>query len=248
LSQPSIAIITVVYNGENVIEKTLQNICNQSYSHIEYIVVDGKSTDNTKAVIEKYLPQIKTFICEKDGGIYDAMNKGLNAAQSDYLLFINAGDELNSLHTIQEVFKENSLADIIYSDTMMINENGLSLGLLSQHTHNNAPNNLTWQMMGKGMVVCHQSFIVKRKIAPNYNTNYKYVADIDWVINCLKNSKSTFKTKSIISKFMTGGFSKQKIKQSLKERYRVLLSHFGFLSNLYNHLFIALRALFAKYN
>ena len=90
--KPLISIITVVYNGENFLEKTIQSVINQTYKNIEYIIIDGGSTDGTVNIIKRYEDQIDYWVSERDGGIYDAMNKGIDKANGVGLLFLNAGD------------------------------------------------------------------------------------------------------------------------------------------------------------
>lgn len=239
---PKISIITVSYNAEKVIERTIKSVVNQSYSNIEYIIIDGASTDHTLAIVYIFEKQIAKVVSEPDNGLYDAMNKGIQLATGDYVWFLNAGDEIHSNNTIETMLAKGE-ADIYYSDTLVVNEDRKEIGLLSQLTHNNAPNNLRWQDMKQGMVVCHQSFVVKREIAPPYSNNYKLSADIDWVIKCLKAANSVMKCDFILAKFLTAGLSKQYLGNSMKERYRILKTHFGFLSNLWNHLFLMFRFL-----
>src|SRR5689334_2229074 len=98
--KPILSVITVVYNNAADIERTLLSVLNQSYKGIEYIVVDGASTDGTLQIIEKYKDRITKLISEKDNGIYDAMNKGLASATGDYVLFMNSADEFYSADTV----------------------------------------------------------------------------------------------------------------------------------------------------
>ena len=91
---PKLTIITIVYNNVRDVERTINSVLNQTYQNIEYIIIDGQSTDGTLAVIEKYRSKISKIISERDKGIYDAMNKGLAMATGDYVLFMNSGDEL----------------------------------------------------------------------------------------------------------------------------------------------------------
>jgi len=101
--QPLITVITIVYNGEKHLQQTIQSVINQTYSNIEYIIVDGGSTDNTLSIIDRYRDNIDTVISEKDEGIADAMNKGVLASKGDYLLFIHADDYLYSTESITNI-------------------------------------------------------------------------------------------------------------------------------------------------
>ena len=102
--KPKVSIITVVFNGENIIEKTMQSVFAQTYDNIEYIIVDGKSSDNTLSIIEKYKEKISVLISEKDKGLYDAMNKGLQVATGDYVWFMNGGDQIADAQVLTKIF------------------------------------------------------------------------------------------------------------------------------------------------
>jgi glycosyltransferase involved in cell wall biosynthesis len=241
MSGPLVSIITVVYNGANTIEKTILSIIQQTYKNIEYIIIDGNSKDSTLEIIKKYDSKISYWKSEPDKGLYDAMNKGIAASTGDYVWFINSGDLIDANDTLEKVVNQNSGADVFYSDTYVINENGEKIGLLSDLTHNNAPLSLTWKDMQRGMVVCHQSFIVKKSIAPLFDTKYRYSADIDWIIKCLKKAKAIVHSKTILSDFLVGGISQQQMKNGMWERYEILKNHFGLVKNFINHIFIAYR-------
>src|SRR4051812_15125406 len=92
---PVVSVITIVYNGGALLEGTIQSVLKQDPTHLEYIIIDGGSKDNTLDVIKKYTDQIDFWVSEPDKGIYDAMNKGLNAATGDYVWFMNAGDHIH---------------------------------------------------------------------------------------------------------------------------------------------------------
>ena len=241
--KPKVSIITVVFNGENIIEKTIQSVLAQTYTNIEYIIVDGKSKDKTLQIIDKYKERISIVISEKDSGLYDAMNKGLRAATGDYVWFMNGGDQINDADVLTKIFAQNIDSDIFYSDTTLIDEEGKYLSLLSEIGHNNAPDNLTHKSMQRGMVVCHQSFIARRNITSPFNLKYKISADIDWVIKCLKNSKKNHKLNFCLSKFMTGGVSSKNRWRAVRERFVLFNEHFGLARNLYNHIFVLLRVI-----
>lgn len=116
--KPLISIITVVYNGEKYLEETIQSVINQTYENVEYIIIDGGSTDGTLEIIKKYEDKIDYWVSEKDGGIYDAMNKGIDVATGEWLNFMNAGDSFYSNQTLMEVFnnKNYELYNILYGD------------------------------------------------------------------------------------------------------------------------------------
>jgi glycosyltransferase involved in cell wall biosynthesis len=238
---PKISIITVVYNGSGLIEKTIKSILSQTYKKIEYIIIDGASTDGTLDIIKKYEKSIKRWISEPDNGLYYAMNKGIDLATGEYLWFINAGDEIFDKETICQIFdsKQGYLKDIYYGETLIIDKNGKEIGMRRQKS----PAHLTWKSLKIGMVVSHQSFIVNRKIATYFDLRYKCSADIDWMIKTLKAAGSIENTHLILSKFLDGGRSKSTIITSLRERFEIMTSNYGLVSTLLNHIRIAFRFL-----
>lgn len=245
---PLLSIITITYNAEEFLERTILSILKQSNQAFEYLIIDGKSTDSTLSIVENYRSRVDALVSEPDKGLYDAMNKGLKQATGKYIWYLNAGDEIADANTIDRLFtilKNNP--DIVYSDTYMIDEKGKVLGLRSEILPHKVPEKLTWQKFNLGMLICHQSFIVKRALAPNYIEN-NLSADIDWEIKCLKLAKRVEQFSGVLSRYLVGGLSSQKHLQSLKDRYRVLKYHFGFIPNAISHVRIVLRGLLRKLN
>ena len=250
------SIITIVYNGESLIGGTMQSVVNQTFTDYEYLIVDGKSTDATFEIVQdfqkKYPPDASgqapriSAISERDKGLYDAMNKGLSRAQGEFVLFLNAGDHLVEPTTLEKLANAVSpTTDVLFGETMLVDEKRSHVGTRTALTVQKLPDRLTWQSMRFGMVVCHQSFLVRRKLAPQY-IEQNLAADIDWVIKCLKKSNNQINTHIIISEYLMGGVSKTQHRRSLKDRYAVLKTHFGWLPNLLNHGVIVVRALIFK--
>ena len=123
-----VSIITVVYNNNKTISDAIESVINQSYKNIEYIVIDGGSTDGTVDVVKDYGSRIDKFISEPDNGIYDAMNKGVRLATGDVIGFINSDDLLNSEDCIECIVKRivESDADIVYGDKVYVASNNIS--------------------------------------------------------------------------------------------------------------------------
>ncbi|MDM3862941.1 MAG: glycosyltransferase family 2 protein, partial [Aphanizomenon gracile PMC644.10] len=120
---PLVSIITVVFNGEKYIEQTIQSVINQSYSNIEYIIIDGASTDETVSIIRKYDNQISYWISEPDNGIYSAMNKALSIATGDWIFFLGSDDILFDGEVINKIFHSQKYldVDIIFGDVLYMN-------------------------------------------------------------------------------------------------------------------------------
>ncbi|GHT59027.1 glycosyl transferase [Bacteroidia bacterium] len=259
------SIITVTYNAAQWIERTIQSILSQTCKNIEYIIVDGGSTDGTVDIITNYELRILNFqfISEPDKGLYDAMNKGLKLATGDYVWFINAGDRIHSENTVQEIvnqitpkspegdFTSQSYArptpplggwGVLYGEAEISDAQGNSLGMRRLK----APEKLTWKSFKMGMLVCHQSFIVKREIAEPYDLQYRYAADIDWCIRCLKKADPILNTHLTLSYFLEAGYSAANRKASLKERYEIMCKYYGKIPTLIRHLWFAVRFYTAK--
>lgn len=246
LNLPTVSIITVVYNGVDLLEGTIQSVLQQTYPNIEYLIIDGASKDGTLEIIKKYDNQIDQWISEPDKGLYDAMNKGIQLATGDYLWFMNCGDHIHEANTVQGMMDQNqNNADIIFGEVLLVDEDRNPLGTRSELTTRKLPKSLDWKSLQYGMVVSHQAFLPKRTIAPLYIGN-NLAADIDWVIHCLKKSKLNLNTEMILAEFLLGGVSKQRHQQSLKDRFVVLQKHYGIFPNLWNHFYIGLRAVWHK--
>jgi len=240
------SIITVTYNASLWIERTVRSVVSQTYPNIEYIIIDGNSTDGTLDLIKKCQSSLTHWVSEPDKGLYDAMNKGLKLASGDYIWFINAGDTLYSETTVQEIVNTlggGKLPDILYGETIIADSEGSSLGMRCLK----APENLSWKSFNMGMLVCHQSFLVKRTIAEPYDLQYRFTADYDWCIRCMKKADTIFNTHLILSRFLEAGLSAANRKEALKERYRIMCQNYGKLPTQIRHLWFALRFYVAKW-
>jgi glycosyltransferase involved in cell wall biosynthesis len=238
-----LSIITITYNAEQYLERTIQSIVNQSVQDFEYIIIDGKSKDGTLQIAEKYKNRVNKLISEPDKGLYDAMNKGLKNAKGDFVWFMNAGDEINDNQAVEKIYKAISdKTDVLYGDTFFVDDDGNIQGLRSEITPHRLPKDLKWQDMKLGMLVCHQAFIARKSIAPLYMEN-NLSADVDWEIECLKRAKEVKYLDFVVAKYLTGGISNKQLKRSLLDRYEVLKKHFGFMGAISAHVQILFRGL-----
>lgn len=252
-----ISIITVTYNAEQVLEKTLLSILQQSNQQFECILVDGESKDGTVSLIQKFEQQIKNqeypgikpeqfrWISEPDRGLYDAMNKGINMATGDFVWFMNAGDKIYDRDTVQKIVDLYNIepeCDLIYGQTIMIDEEDREVG----ERHKIAPQKLTRRSLLKGLVVGHQSILVHKKIAPRFDLSYRITADYDWVIRAVSESHCQGYIDQYLSRFMIAGVSSQKRWMGLKERFAIMREHFGLFQTLLAHFVIALKYPFSK--
>jgi len=237
---PKLSVITIVYNNARDIERTVLSVLNQTYTNIEYIVIDGASTDGTLEILKNYAPRISKLISENDKGIYDAMNKGLALAGGDYVLFMNSGDEIYSSDTVEKVFASGPDADIYYGETEMYDEGWNSLGQRRHRT----PNNFNWKDFRFGMSISHQAIYIRRSLTEPYDILYKLSSDIDWILKAAKKAKKIVNAKMYVAKYLVGGMSKKRHRQSLIERFHIFSKHYGLVSNVINHAVIAARVTF----
>jgi len=252
MTTPIFSLITVTYNAEKTVERTLKSVKEQTYKNIEYIIIDGISKDNTLHIVKKYQLNIPNFLCisEPDKGLYDAMNKGLQQASGDYVWFLNAGDALHSSTILEQIAQQLSdcysfgkpLPDVIYGETDIIDENGDFVA----HRRLKAPFKLNWKHFKMGMLVCHQSFIAKRNIAPFYDLQYRFSSDFDWCIRCMKTAGIIHNTQLILSDYLNEGTTTTNRKASLKERFAIMAHYYGCLPTAFRHLWFAIRFFTAK--
>ena len=241
-----ISVITVVYNDVKHIRETMESFFSQTWEEKEYIVIDGGSTDGTAEVIKEYADRLAYWCSEKDAGVYDAMNKGIALATGDYVCFLNAGDELHEDDTLQLMVHSlaglNELPDVIYGETAIVDEEGhfLRMRRLS------APEQLTWKSFREGMLVCHQAFFARRDRAVKYDLHYRFSADFDWCIRIMKQSKILHNTHLTLIDYLNEGMTTRNHKASLKERFRIMCKHYGYVSTVMRHLWFALRLILHK--
>lgn len=238
---PSITVITVCYNAFEELQRTLHSVFEQNYPCLEYIIVDGASIDGTSELLEQYKEHIDLLISERDRGIYDAMNKGLQLATSDYVCFMNAGDTFHSPDTLSEVFGQvdGAFPDVLYGETNIVDETGSFI----RRRRLKAPSSLGFESFKQGMVVCHQSFYAKRAIAPLYDLRYKYSSDFDWCLKILRVGGKTMNTHLVLTDYLSEGATTRHRYASLIERARIMCKHYGLFQTVVAHVYFLFRAL-----
>ena len=251
-----VSIITITYNAARTLQRTLQSVACQTYEDIEHLIIDGASKDDTVAIAERYQQESRHEVViqsEPDRGLYDAMNKGLQKATGDYLVFLNAGDTLYAPETIEVVAKHTELPSrtegkgvgCIYGDTAITDGEGNFLHL---RTHR-PPERLTWKSFKHGMLVCHQAFYVRTDIAKKhpYDLQYRHSADVDWCIRVMKDAErqqlALVNTHAILANFEEGGDTTQHHRDSLKERFKIMMHHYGLGQTVVMHACFVVRQL-----
>ena len=254
------SIVTITYNAEACLQRTLDSVLAQHHPHVEHIIVDGASKDNTltlaysyeKLSSEKHNGHKVRIVSEPDKGIYDAMNKGLLMATGDYICFLNAGDFFPSPDTLDLIIEKGGLEKapspvwpaVIYGRTDIVDNNGRYL-----HPRRHVPpKKLTWRSFRHGMLVCHQAFYARLDIARGieYDTRYRFSADVDWCIRVMKEAARrhlplTY-VDAVVANYTEEGQSTINHRASLRERYKIMERHYGRLSTALMHIWFAVRA------
>lgn len=232
-----VSIITVCYNAVDTIEKTILSVLNQTYKNIEYIVVDGKSTDGTIDIIKKYEKNISKIISEADDGIYHAMNKATQNAHGDWIYFLNSGDLLFNNEIIQNVisfYSKDINASIIYGDIIVYDHYICDTLKMYRPT--------LFHVMTRGGIN-HQAMFARKELfnqpEPFY-LNYRVFADYNWLLNSIfVCGAKLFYIEQPIAFYQNNGYSQKNLKKCFSERLEILMkywSYYNFRSILRNDI------------
>lgn len=216
-----VSIVTVVYNGDKFLEQTILSVLNQTYKNIEYIIIDGGSTDKTVEIIKKYEDRLAYWISEKDRGIYDAMNKGVLKATGELVGIINSDDfysETTSIENVVDTYQNNNTPDILYGNIKFFNPE-------TNQTKVIYPSVLT---LNKDMTLNHPSCFLRADLYKSklFDINFKICADYDLILFFYKNGKNLLYVDKIITTMRIGGAS-DNFKLSTKEVFKVQKKHFS---------------------
>lgn len=244
-NKPLFSIITVCYNAEQTIGRTLDSVLGQTCADFEYLLIDGASTDGTLSLIKTCDDARIRWISEPDKGIYDAMNKGMKAATGIYLWFMNAGDTFYASDTLQRMVDQlgDQRPDILYGETAITDMTGTIVAMRRLK----APEQLSWKSFRNGMLVCHQSFVAKRELSDPFDLRYRFSADVDWCIRTMKKSRQIQNTHLILSCYLEEGITTANHKASLRERFQIMSHYYGTVPVLFLHIKFAFRYYWAKW-
>ncbi len=212
--QPVISIVTVVFNDRQHIEDIIVNVRAQTYPNIDYLIIDGGSTDGTLDVIKKHDDGIDYWLSEPDKGIYDAMNKGVSAAAGVWVNFMNSGDSFYLPTTIADIVRAMpSSADLVYGHTYYRETDKMTL----IETYN-------LDQLWMSMIFSHQSLFVKTALLREhpFDTGFRISSDFDFIYHCYVNKRIFFDTKQIIAVHAVDGVSEQNIISRMVERWRIV--------------------------
>lgn len=244
-------IITVTYNAQEVLPRTLESVKRQTFRSVEHIIQDGASQDNTLLLANAYAKEegsakVKVF-SQKDKGLYDAMNLAIQKATGDYVVFLNAGDffpSKDTLSIINNVIEQSQKPlGVVYGDTDVTDDDGNFIA----HRHYSAPERLTWRSFKNGMLVCHQAFYAKTSLVrlTPYDLRYRHSADVDWCIRIMRLAEEQGlelqNVNKVIAYYQKEGQTTRYHRSSLMERFVIMRHHYGLYTAIYKHFCFVLR-------
>lgn len=217
--KPLVTVITVVFNGVEQLDVTIQSVISQTYDNFEYIIIDGGSNDGTLEIIRKYEEKIDYWVSERDEGVYDAMNKGIDLAGGSWINFMNAGDQFFDGMVIESIFMnemKHDEIDVIYGDVLVVypQYNYISkvrkAGRLSD--------------LWKGMQFSHQSVLIAAEYIKRnkFNPVYSLAADFNLLYSAYREGRSFFYTGQILASTSAGGASDIQRVRVYRERLRIV--------------------------
>ncbi len=263
MSEPplKISVATVTFNASDLIQRTIRSVEEQDYPNIEHIIVDGNSRDNTLEHIHHYQERNsnarikREIVCisEPDEGLYDAMNKAIDLATGDYIVFLNAGDRFHATDTLsivaQAAVSGEKRAAVVFGDTDIVDGEGRFM----RHRRLAPPEALDWRSFRHGMLVCHQSFYARTDLARRIyydDETYRFSADFDWCIRIMKEAtrrKLPFvNAHAVLSDYLSEGMTTRHHNASLRERFRIMAHHYGFFTTLGLHAWFVVRSVTKK--
>lgn len=217
-----ITVITITFNEVQALKKTIDSVVHQDYKNKEFIIIDGGSKDESLEIIKSNKPYIKKYISQPDNGIYDAMNKGIDLATGDYIIFMNSGDLFYDYTTISRVFSNTTNKDVIYGNTLW-NFNGNNRLIKASSLAN-----LSFELPFN-----HQSVFVKTTLMKKYkfNNKYKFLADFEFFNKLYKNDSSFKYVDLVISRCDGHGVSNcpENLSKLNKERTLIIGKGLNFL-------------------
>lgn len=250
-----ITVATVTYNAGQLIARTIRSVEEQTYPSVEHLIVDGNSQDDTLEHIHHYQERNSVaavrheIVClsEPDEGLYDAMNKALDLATGDYILFLNAGDTFHTPHTLADVARcaetGGELPAVIYGDTHLVDARGRYV----RRRRLSPPERLTWRSFKNGMLVCHQAFFARTDLAKthHYDRRYRYSADFDWCIRLMREAARRrlplVNAHVVVANYLNEGMTTRHHRASLRERFAIMTRHYGPLAAVVRHAWFVIR-------
>ena len=254
-----ITYVTITYQAAKVLQRTLDSVLEQDYPEITHLIIDGASTDGTIEMVNDYIERSNAsenghkvlLMSEPDNGIYDAMNKGLQLATGQLIVFMNAGDtfsEATTLSVVAACAEGDPMPAVIYGDTDVVGNDGQFL----YRRRLSPPEHLTWRSFRQGMLVCHQAFYARTDLAKAtpYDLRYRFSADVAWCIRVMKEAEHRqlplVNTHQTVARYLEEGQTTRNHKASLRERFDVMRRHYGLFTTLCMHAWFVVRSVLRK--
>lgn len=203
-----ISVVTVCYNSAKTLAKALQSVCDQSWPHVEHIVIDGGSKDGTSEILDAFRSSLACVVSEPDKGIYDAMNKGIERATGDIVCFLNSDDQYADKTVLSRVathMKEGKL-DALFADIAFFNESNPDRTVRYYRSASFQPNRLAW-----GWMPAHPSLFMKREIYQRlggFKADYRIAGDFEFIARAFTTSQLRYEyLPEVLVKMQTGGAS-----------------------------------------
>ena len=217
-----VSIITVCFNSEKTIEDTIKSVQSQTYTNIEYIVIDGKSNDYTNEIVSKYKDVVKLHVSEPDNGLYDAMNKGIKLANGDIIGILNSDDVLADEYVIEKIIAgfEDKSVDAVYSDLIYVSEYDLN-----KATRLYSSKIFSKRMIKFGIMLPHPTFYVRKKCYEKeglYKTNYRVAADFELLARFMSNGIKSIRLPFISVKMREGGISSSGLLWRVHQNFEIV--------------------------
>lgn len=218
INLPKVTVITVCFNAREALEMTMNNVARQDYPNLEYVIVDGGSTDGSIELIRNNADKVGRYVSEKDRGIYDAMNKGVAMSGGEWVIFMNAGDCFATDDVLRRVFSSPVDADVIYGDVVKGDR------VCRPHEFKNSHR----------MCFCHQSSITRRRCLSDnpFDIKYRMSADFKFFKLMGKLGKKFVYVPLAISRFDTSGISNTSRSKGLLENIRIVAETDGFIDRM----------------
>lgn len=234
---PLLSIVTVTRNDAHLLESTIHSVLEQTYPHIEYLLLDRGSTDHTSIILKLaertnqrlISGKLLRILTEPDNGLTDAMNRGQRTASGDFLLFLPPGDRLFERQTVEKIMRKAAPeTDVLFGETMLVSPTRRHLGTLSEMNGGLLPKKLTADGFRIRNAVAMPAFVTRRATAPDFATDHP-TAKLDWMISILKKSRQTVGTGLVLSE----AIRQNTAPPPLQAQYSLRKKHFGFWPSLW---------------
>jgi len=233
----SVSIITVCLNSSRTIRDTLDSVKNQTWNHIEHVIIDGGSSDGTQEIVGAYMDSVASFLSEPDDGLYDAMNKGISRSTGDVLFFLNSDDVLCDSEVIADVaraFLEHPETDLLYGNVIYRYPDRME----QRRFNHISRKNILYENL------CHQAVFARRDMFRrfgNFDTDYQLGADYDWLLKVFFSGSVTRYADRDIAYFDACGRHADDRDFRMKERLNIKLKHIGWVAYKYGETIYRIR-------